>query len=194
MTTIPAPGTPTGGGGMAWVRSREGKIVLGAGAVLVVIMLALRRGAGAAGGFTAQPQSGQPDGTIQDQLDQLTGQGGTLSELGGTVSGLAGSVDKLTDLVAAQDPMSSNRGAPLLRATAGRGKIAFSWDPVAGATGYQVRREQSGRLSGISNRDVGLTNYSWAGVKPGGGYGLWVRAVLPEGKYGPWSRLVSPGA
>ena len=107
----PLPGAPAGkkpasSSPAAWLKSREGKITAGAAAVLVVVVLALRKGAGAAGGGTsADALQGGVDGTMQSQLDQLSGRGGSLDELTDTTTGLAGLVEDLRDLYEAQNPL-----------------------------------------------------------------------------------------
>lgn len=145
-SSTPPPGRPASGRGLtAWLRTREGKITAGAGAALLVIVLALRKGAGqgggeAGGGFL--PSAIQPsfDGTLQGQLDQLSGQGGTLAELIGVTTDLSGGVRDLTDLLEAQNPLPPTSGG-LTATGVSPTTVMLQWHPVAGATGWEVRRD-----------------------------------------------------
>jgi hypothetical protein len=96
---------PAGGGRspLAWLQTREGKLTAGAAAVVLVLVLALRKRAGGAP-FTPEQAATGPDGTIQGQLDELTGRGGTLEELRDVITGVAGQQEQIRDLLEAQNP------------------------------------------------------------------------------------------
>jgi hypothetical protein len=117
VASVPAAGKPgSGGKGLAgYLKTREGKIVAGGGAVVLVLVMALRKGAGqpAAGGMSADELQGAfVDGTLQDRLDQFSTAGGSVDELIGNASELAGSIDKLTDLLESQNPLPSTPSTP----------------------------------------------------------------------------------
>lgn len=100
----PAPTTPPGAppatspsSPLAWLRTREGRIVAGGGAVVLVVVVALARRGG--GGFSADALQTGPDETLQDRLDQLGMRGGTLEELIGSTSDLTSGLADLTSRI-----------------------------------------------------------------------------------------------
>lgn len=199
MTTATAPTPPRAGrSGLDWLKTREGKIAAGAAAAVLVVLMALRKKAGGAGGgFTAQPQAATSDGTMQDRLDQLTGTGGTLSELGAQVSGIAGSLDQLRDLFDAQNPANKTPAAKAppggvtgLRASSNWQDINWLWNPVSGASRYLVELIQ-GTNTVVKRQTV--TGTSW---RVGGGlaadkpYRVRVTPIGPTGASGPAASYV----
>lgn len=124
MNAPPAPARP--GGAAAWLRTREGKIVAGGGGILAVVLLAMMRRGGGGGGFSPTELAGTDDGTVQSQLDQVTGRGGTIDEWSTSAEGLAGAVGNLTDLINSQDPFNkAGNRAELARQAKERGaKVA----------------------------------------------------------------------
>lgn len=199
MATAPTPvgagaGRPAGGRDvMAWLRTREGKVVAGAGAVLLVVVLALRKGAGtAAGAFS--PQATSTDGTLAPLVDQVQGQGGTLSEWINATTGLAGNVESLTDLLRAQDPMDKPATPGALGKVSGvkwasnRQDITWTWSPLAGATKYLVELIQGGGANAQVIRSATVTKPGFQaspnailGLRPGAHYGLRITPIGPGG-------------
>lgn len=107
------PGRPPPKRGVVeWLKTREGKIVAGAGVAGIVVILALRRAAsgGEEEGFSAAELQAGADGTLQDRLDQIGMDGGTLSEWITSATDLAGSLDQIRDLLDAQDPTNGGGG------------------------------------------------------------------------------------
>lgn len=193
---VPVPPRPAAGG-LAWLKTRQGKIVAGGGAVLGVVVLALarKRGAGSGGAFSPEPQQGGSDATLQDRLDQLTGTGGTLDEQGAALSGLAGAVEHLTDLVEARDPTNSPSGStpPVstvvgkvgrLSASSNSSDIAWRWAPVQGAVKYVVELIQG--KNQVVRRAVVQDPYFRAGggLQAGKPYRVKVTPVGASGKTG----------
>ena len=181
-----------GSRGLDWLKTREGKIAAGAAAAVLVVVMALRKKAGGGGGFTAQPQAATSDGTMQDRLDQLTGTGGTLSELGAQVSGIAGSLDQLRDLLDAQNPANKTPAAKAppggvtgLRASSNWQDINWLWSPVQGASKYLVELIQ-GRDTVVKRQTV--TGTSWrvgGGLQADKPYRVRVTPIGPTGASGP---------
>lgn len=198
------PAGPAGGRGLqAWLRTREGKITAGAGAALLVVVLALRKsaGAGAGGGFVPSAIQGGPDTTMQGQLDQITGPGGTYNELISAVTGLSGGVGSLTDLLEAQNPLPPTTSKPGkvsgVKWASNRQDITWSWNPVAGATKYLVELIQGGGSSAQVIRSATVTSPGFQaspnailGLRPGAHYGL---RITPIGAGGAGESLYSVG-
>lgn len=107
-----APGAPGPGGGLDWLKTKEGKVVAGGAVVLLVIVLALRKGAGTGGTMSADALQTGPDMTLQDRLDQIGFRGGTLEEWISATTGLSGQVEKLTDLLGDQDKVNEPATPP----------------------------------------------------------------------------------
>ena len=138
-------------------------------------------------GFTAG--AGANSGEIQLSWDAVSG-GSTISY---TLTGLTGgqeyivrvrAVDGETDLsrdtvisdVAATAGSSVALSQPVVTVTPGAGQITLDWDPVPGATGYQVRYREAVQGTVLSDYiDVAATNYTLTGVN--GTYVVRVRAV-----------------
>ncbi len=96
-----------------WIQSRQGKVLAGAGAAVLVVLMALRKRAGTAAGSGFLPSAIQPstDGTLASQLDQFNGAGGTLSELINAARDQTAATANLTDLLQAQNPLPKTVGS-----------------------------------------------------------------------------------
>jgi hypothetical protein len=195
MADAPVPTRP-GGGGLAWLKTRQGRLVAGGAAALGIVVLALarKRNAGA-GGFTATEPQGGSDATLQDRLDQLTGTGGTLDEQGAAISGLAGAVEHLTDLVESRDPANSPSSSTPpastivgkvghLAGSSNRSDVSFRWAPVQGAVKYVVELIQG--KDQVIRKTVVTDPYFRAGggLQAGKPYRVRVTPVGASGKTG----------
>ncbi len=81
--------------------------------------------------------------------------------------------------------------APVLAAQAveGTSQPVLTWQPVAGATGYDVWINQMTGNAGLvyRNQNVAGTSLKVPVDLPAGEHMLWVRAILTDGTPGPWS-------
>lgn len=137
-SSSPPASSPGGRVGLAgYLRTREGKIVAGGMAALAVVLLALRRAAGATGTAVGQDPAqmvAPGDGTLQGALDQVGGGGGTLSEWISATGDLTSEVAQLRDLL--QDPMQQPNPSTPKPPGSGTGKAPRSgWLP-----GHSLRR------------------------------------------------------
>lgn len=73
-----------------------------------------------------------------------------------------------------------------------RSSATLSWQPVSGAVRYELQRQWGSRAV----QDIGdTTNAYFTGLRPGGKYTVWVRAVDSDGKksswYGAWFQTLA---
>ena len=113
---------------------------------------------------------------ISYTLTGLTGGQNYIVRVRAISSGADLSSDAVISGVAATAGSSVALAAPVARVTPGAGQITLDWDPVPGATGYQVRYREAVQGTVLSDYiDVAATQYTLTGVQ--GTYVVRVRAV-----------------